>query len=111
MPILSFPILTHQDHLKPVMHLSLFLCHVELSCLGVVVHPIATEYSKFLTDQELKIHFGWSKNSLMPGLYSHLSGRDVDMKIISFFNHNPPHVATNKIREHLGKEDVPSYIG
>ena len=48
-------------------------------------HSRATELSRYLTDQEMKIFFGWSRNSRMPNVYSHLSGRDVDEKMISMF--------------------------
>jgi integrase/recombinase XerD len=48
-------------------------------------HSRATELAKVLTDQQMRIYFGWSRNSTMPSYYSHLSGRDVDQKMISLF--------------------------
>lgn len=42
----------------------------------------ATDLSKVLSDREMKIFFGWSPNSNMPGLYSHLNAKDVDDKIL-----------------------------
>lgn len=46
-------------------------------------HTRATQLSKFLTDREMCLYFGWSKSSDMPGRYSHLSMRDVDEKILA----------------------------
>jgi len=45
-------------------------------------HSRATYFSNFLTDQQMRIFFGWAKGSKMPSLYSHLSHKDVDEKII-----------------------------
>ena len=44
-------------------------------------HARATELSKVMSDAEMKIFFGWSRNSNMPGLYSHLDEKHVDRKI------------------------------
>jgi len=46
-------------------------------------HTRATHLAKHLTDRELCFFFGWSKDSKMPYKYVHLSGRDLDDKIIS----------------------------
>jgi hypothetical protein len=45
-------------------------------------HTRATHFAKNLTEQELKIYFGWTKDSKMTGTYIHLSGKDVDDKIL-----------------------------
>lgn len=45
-------------------------------------HTRATHLARFLTEEELKVYFGWSKNSKMPSVYVHLSSRDVDKKIV-----------------------------
>ena len=45
-------------------------------------HSRATQLARYLTEMEMKIFFGWSKNSNMPSVYVHLSGRDIDEKII-----------------------------
>jgi len=45
-------------------------------------HTRATHLAKYLTEPELKVYFGWSKDSRMPAIYVHLSGRDVDDKIL-----------------------------
>lgn len=46
-------------------------------------HGRATELSKLgFTEMELRNWFGWEKNSGMPAVYIHLSGREVDDKIL-----------------------------
>lgn len=45
-------------------------------------HGRATELSKELSDQELKIFMGWSKSSNMTETYVHLSGKDIEQKIL-----------------------------
>lgn len=46
-------------------------------------HTSATFYAKHLTEPEMRIRFGWSRNSKMPSYYSHLSSRDIDNKILA----------------------------
>lgn len=45
-------------------------------------HSIATERAKNFTEQELKTMFGWSGSSRMAGRYVHLSGADVENKLL-----------------------------
>lgn len=45
-------------------------------------HSRATHMAKDFTDTDLKIIFGWTPNSNMPGIYIHRSGADVDKKIL-----------------------------
>ncbi len=45
-------------------------------------HSRATHLAKDFTEQELKIIFGWSGTSRMPATYVHLSGADVDKKML-----------------------------
>ncbi|MGC8993727.1 MAG: tyrosine-type recombinase/integrase, partial [Candidatus Aenigmatarchaeota archaeon] len=52
-------------------------------------HTRATHLAKYLTEQELKIYFGWAKGSDMPGVYVHLSGRDVENKILQISGVKP----------------------
>jgi integrase/recombinase XerD len=49
-------------------------------------HGSATENARFLTDNELKIKYGWSMASRMPGVYVHLSGRDLDDKLVRIYS-------------------------
>jgi len=45
-------------------------------------HTRATHLAKHLTEQELKIFFGWTMGSDMPSTYVHLSGKDIEQKIL-----------------------------
>jgi len=45
-------------------------------------HTRATHLAKSLTEQELKVYFGWTRTSNMAGIYVHLSGKDIDDKIL-----------------------------
>jgi integrase/ribosomal protein L40E len=45
-------------------------------------HSRATHLAKDFTEQELKVIFGWSGGSRMPATYVHLSGADVDNKML-----------------------------
>jgi site-specific recombinase XerD len=45
-------------------------------------HSSATFLSTFLSDAQMRIFFGWSRNSSMPSLYSHLSSKDIDDAIL-----------------------------
>ncbi|MFH1821510.1 MAG: site-specific integrase [Methanobacteriota archaeon] len=46
-------------------------------------HARLTKLSQILTEMELRIFAGWSKSSNMPETYIHLSGGDVDKKILA----------------------------
>ena len=45
-------------------------------------HSRLTELAKYLTEQELKIFAGWTAGSNMAQVYIHLSGKDVEDKIL-----------------------------
>jgi integrase len=45
-------------------------------------HSRLTELAKDLTEAELRIFAGWSGDSIMPKTYVHLSGRDIEDKIL-----------------------------
>ncbi|MBU1165316.1 tyrosine-type recombinase/integrase [Candidatus Micrarchaeota archaeon] len=44
-------------------------------------HSRATHLAKHMTEQEMKVYFGWSGGSRMPATYTHLSGADLLEKI------------------------------
>ncbi len=48
-------------------------------------HTRLTHLAKFLMEAELCIFAGWSIGSKMPRMYIHLSGRDVDEKLLSAY--------------------------
>ncbi|MEM5815846.1 MAG: site-specific integrase [Candidatus Aenigmatarchaeota archaeon] len=45
-------------------------------------HARATHLAKILTEQQLKVYFGWAKDSRMASVYVHLSGNDVDESLL-----------------------------
>jgi integrase/recombinase XerD len=45
-------------------------------------HSRATYYANRMTEQQLKIFFGWTGSSQMAATYVHLSGRDIDNAIL-----------------------------
>jgi integrase len=51
-------------------------------------HSRATHLAKLLTEQQLKIYLGWSMSSKMVSVYVHLSGRDMDQRVMEL-NNNP----------------------
>ncbi|MEM2600623.1 MAG: tyrosine-type recombinase/integrase [Candidatus Hadarchaeales archaeon] len=48
-------------------------------------HSRATHLAKVLTEDQLRVYFGWTKGSNVPARYVHLSGRDVDGALASFY--------------------------
>lgn len=49
-------------------------------------HTRATLNATFMTEAEMCIYFGWEQGSRMPRIYVHLSGREVDDKLLRFYN-------------------------
>lgn len=45
-------------------------------------HSRATHLAKILTEQQLKVYFGWANDSRMASVYVHLSGKDVDEALL-----------------------------
>jgi integrase/recombinase XerD len=52
-------------------------------------HSRATHLAKELTEAEMNVYFGWVQGSDMPATYVHLSGRDVDDKILQIHGLKP----------------------
>jgi len=48
-------------------------------------HSRATELAKILTEQQLKVYFGWDQASKMAARYVHLSGKDVDSTLLKSY--------------------------
>lgn len=48
-------------------------------------HSRATELAKYLMEAQLREFFGWTKDSDMPAIYVHLSGRDTDKAILRIY--------------------------
>jgi len=52
-------------------------------------HGSATRNARFLTDSELRLMYGWSPTSRVPGRYIHLSGGDLDEKYRAVYTGKP----------------------
>lgn len=48
-------------------------------------HSRATEMASHLTEAQMKKHFGWVQGSEMASVYVHLSGRDVENAMLSYY--------------------------
>jgi len=48
-------------------------------------HSRATYLANFLTEAQMKEHFGWMQDSKMAAIYVHLSGRDVDSALLKVY--------------------------
>ena len=53
-------------------------------------HGSATRNARFLTDAEMRLMFGWSPSSKVPGRYVHLSGGDLDRKYQQVYGSGRP---------------------
>ncbi|RLI13012.1 MAG: hypothetical protein DRO43_06445 [Candidatus Hecatellales archaeon] len=53
-------------------------------------HSRLTELAKYLTESELKTYAGWTQGSRVAQVYVHLSGRDLDRKILKIHGLKPP---------------------
>ena len=52
-------------------------------------HSTATYLANFLTEAQMCEYFGWKQGSRMPAFYVHLSGRDVDNKMLELHGLKP----------------------
>lgn len=50
-------------------------------------HSRATFMAKHLKEPEMREFFGWGRDSEMPSIYVHLSGRDVDNSVLSIYGY------------------------
>ena len=48
-------------------------------------HSRATHLARVLTEAQLREFFGWTKQSEIPSIYVHLSGRDVDRALLRHY--------------------------
>ena len=56
-------------------------------------HSRASNYANKLTEQQLKMFFGWTGDSKMAATYVHLSGRDIDNAILQANGKKPKDVS------------------
>ena len=52
-------------------------------------HSRATHLSIVLKEAQMREFFGWANDSKMPGVYTHLSGRDVDQSLFEHYGIKP----------------------
>jgi site-specific recombinase XerD len=52
-------------------------------------HSRATQLANKLTEQQLKVFFGWTRSSEMASVYVHLSGRDVNNALLETYGIKP----------------------
>lgn len=71
----------------------------------ILRHSRLTELAKELTDSELKVFSGWTEDSRMTGVYVHLSGGDVEKKLLK--NKGLISVAEAKKEEVLSPRSCP----
>ena len=64
-------------------------------------HARATDYASRLSDQQLKMLFGWVGGSRMAETYVHLSGRDVDSAVLQANGYEPVEVQAPKLKVQL----------
>ena len=48
-------------------------------------HSRATQLANHLTENQMKLFFGWTQDSKMASTYIHLSGRDIDNAVLSIY--------------------------
>ena len=61
-------------------------------------HARATYYANRLTEQQLKQFFGWTADSRMASTYVHLSGRDLDNKVMEVNGLKPQELEEPKLK-------------
>lgn len=82
-------------------------------------HSRATFLANHFTDAQMKAFLGWSKNSAMPSVYIHLSGRDIDDALLKVNGIQPaerpksePVLALRECKRcHLNNPPTGSYCG
>ena len=52
-------------------------------------HSRATHLARVLTECQLRLYFGWAKDSKVPFRYLHLSGRDTDAALLKYYGIDP----------------------
>jgi len=64
-------------------------------------HSRATHLAKYLTEQQMKVYLGWSMGSDMVSVYVHLSGRDMDSKVMELNNNYTAFIPSEGFKEFL----------
>ena len=64
-------------------------------------HSRATHLAKYLTEQQMKVYLGWSMSSDMVSVYVHLSGRDMDSRVMELNNNYTAFIPSESFKEFL----------
>jgi len=64
-------------------------------------HSRATHLAKHLTEQQMKVYLGWSMSSDMVSVYVHLSGRDMDSRVMELNNNYTAFIPSEGFKEFL----------
>ena len=72
-------------------------------------HSRATHLANKLTEQQLKVYFGWTGGSHMAAVYVHLSGRDIDKAILEVSGVRAPEMGP-KTEEALRDPEFQSFL-
>lgn len=59
-------------------------------------HSLATHYAPKLTESVMNEHFGWRQGGRTASIYTHLSGKQVDVQLLSLFGKKQREVRSNK---------------
>jgi len=74
-------------------------------------HSAATRDARYLTESELKLKYGWAGGSDMAAVYVHLSGADLDNKLLTIYAGRPVETIKPKfapiICPKCGQENTP----
>jgi integrase/recombinase XerD len=73
-------------------------------------HSRCTYIANYLTEAQMNIYFGWIQGSNMPGVYVHLSGRDVDYAILKANGDIEKDAKTTNVQTESPKLDLSSII-
>ena len=64
-------------------------------------HSRATHLAKHLTEAQMKIYLGWSMGSRMVSVYVHLSGRDIDNRVLELNNNYNAFIPSESFKQFL----------
>jgi integrase len=64
-------------------------------------HSRATHLAKHLTEAQMKVYLGWSMSSKMVAVYVHLSGRDMDEKVMELNNNFSAFIPSEGFKQYL----------
>ena len=64
-------------------------------------HSQASDMSQLLTDAEMRVMFGWARNSMMSSRYTHIKSDEVNNKLLELRGRKQPTESSISIKENL----------